>query len=222
MKLNYKKAPREFFESYHNKYDDERTLINPDWEWWRVKYHYNLVENDIMYWLLATNQSMSDMSILDIGGGTGHWLDFYTNYLESLNITMLDFSEVVVKRLRKKYPKIKIQHSNVATKQSQFSNKFDVINAIGVMFHLVDDSMWESAVINLCAYLKSGGVAIIGGEFGINTYQVSHHRVARSLEYWKSVVEANDCKIVGVKQNNWVSGISNNGIMDNTLAFTRR
>jgi len=35
---------------------------------------------------------------------------------------------------------------------------FDVVNAIGVMFHAVDDALWEQAVASLGRHLAVGGV----------------------------------------------------------------
>lgn len=224
--MDYTKSPKNFFEQYHSKYDDERTLINPNWEWWRVKYHYNLVELSIMNFLMEKCQDKTVLksvnTILDIGGGTGHWLDFYGKYVEASSITMVDFSEVVVGRLSKRYPDVNVCQLDITEFNSEFSVKFDVVNAIGVMFHIAEDSAWESAVANLCSYIKGDGIAIIGGEFGENTYQVSHHRRARSYDYWSEVLNKNGCKISGLKVNDWVSGASNGGIMDNVLAFVRK
>jgi SAM-dependent methyltransferase len=53
---------------------------------------------------------------------------------------------------------------------------FDVVNAIGVMFHIVEDERWERAVANLAGRLAPDGVMIVGGQFGPVTHDVGFRR----------------------------------------------
>jgi cyclopropane fatty-acyl-phospholipid synthase-like methyltransferase len=51
----------------------------------------------------------------------------------------------------------------------------DYVSAIGVMFHIVDDDRWRSAIRNLAGVLRPGGLMIVGGDFGAETRNVNFH-----------------------------------------------
>jgi hypothetical protein len=51
----------------------------------------------------------------------------------------------------------------------------DYVSAIGVMFHIVDDSRWQRALAQLCKALKPEGLAFFGGDFGNSTRNVQFH-----------------------------------------------
>jgi SAM-dependent methyltransferase len=224
MDFDYKQSPEAFFNAYHEKYTNENDLINPNWKLYQTKYHYNMVENGILDLLkLNFGEDILDKSILDVGAGTGHWIDFYNTYLNPLHIKGVDFSYIVVSRLFNKYKdnlNITINQLDISKKEDSFVDYFDIINAVGVMFHLIDDIAWGSAVSNLCSYLKKDGVAIIGGDFGDYTHTISHHRKVRSLNVWRDVLAYNDCTIIDTKIFKQFDKDSRD-LRNNLLAFRR-
>ncbi|MFT4518430.1 MAG: hypothetical protein ACI9JM_000811 [Halioglobus sp.] len=58
------------------------------------------------------------------------------------------------------------------------------ITAIGVMFHITDDSSWENAIRNLAGVLKPDSVMFTGGEFGAATHNVHCNKVD-DFEIWR-------------------------------------
>jgi hypothetical protein len=54
---------------------------------------------------------------------------------------------------------------------------FDVVNAIGVMFHIVDDGKWLRTIRWLADRMNPGGVLIVGGLFGPFTANVQFNPV---------------------------------------------
>ena len=54
--------------------------------------------------------------------------------------------------------------------------RYDIVNAVGVMFHIVDDGAWLQAIRNLSGSLAPGGLIAIGGQFGWLTRDVQFHR----------------------------------------------
>jgi SAM-dependent methyltransferase len=220
----YRKAPDRFFERYHNRWFNEKDLISPEWSWAEAKYHYNLVENGIIDLLRQQFEVITGKRVLDVGTGTGHWIGFYHTYLEAAEITAVDFSQVSVRKLQARYAEqseIRVQQANIAQREGQFKAHFDVINAIGVMFHLVDDGLWRAAVANLVDYLSSDGIAIIGGDFGEETRELGVMRKHRSLAQWKATLNELGAKVVAVNYHDWFKGGSNDGLKNNLLAFVR-
>ncbi|MCO6412055.1 MAG: class I SAM-dependent methyltransferase [Thiogranum sp.] len=222
--LAYRQAPDRFFELYHERWFNEKDLISPGWTWAETKYHYNLVENGIIDLLQQHFPVIAGKSVLDVGAGTGHWIEFYSAYLEAAGITAVDFSRTCISELQTRYAgqsAIKIQHADIARRNEQFTERFEIINAIGVMFHLVDDNQWEAAIGNLVNYLTNDGIAIIGGDFGEETRESGVMRKYRSLRQWETTLEAFGARVEAVKHHDWFKGGVNEGLKNNLMAFVR-
>lgn len=220
----YRNSPSGFFAQYHRRHFNERELISPDWTWYETKYHYNLVENGIIDLLRDHAPRMTGNAVLDVGAGTGHWIDFYRDVLESRSIVGVDFSEVAAEKLRKRYAgnaDIRIVHSDITLREPDFLGRFDVVNAIGVMFHIIDDAKWLESIRNTCAYLTDRGVALIGGDFGDRTEQLGVMREVRSLSTWDEALRRAGARRVGLKRFDWFKGGCNPGLKNNLLAFVR-
>ncbi|GIV30544.1 MAG: hypothetical protein KatS3mg034_1119 [Vicingaceae bacterium] len=170
---------RQFFDSWYSsalnagEFSDRITL-SPNYTNLMMKYHYNLVENLIIEFLHDKN--ISKPNILDIGSGTGHWLEFYHQLYPDAKIIGLDISEVAVKQLNKK-----LKNKNIEVMCFDISKSFNpginfhIVNAIGVMFHIVEDIQWENAIENISKVLVEGGYFIVSGKFGETSENVQRH-----------------------------------------------
>jgi SAM-dependent methyltransferase len=220
----YREAPDSFFERYHDRWFNEKDLISPEWSWYETKYHYNLVENAIIDLLRQHFGRVQAKQVLDVGSGTGHWIDFYLNYLEASAVTGLDFSGTCVRELRRRYEgrgNVRVDKVNVAGPLPGLEADFDVVNAIGVMFHIVDDAQWRMAVANLLNCLNRDGIAIVGGEFGPHTSERGVMRKHRSRQCWESVLGELGGRVLTVRYHDWFKGGVNDGLKNNLLAFVR-
>jgi len=220
MKLDYKKDPKKFFDYYHSKYDNENDLINPEWPLYQTRYHYNLVENAIIDSIRQIyGEKPEDLSVLDIGPGTGHWIDFYKG-VYGFSVDAIEFSNVAAERLASKYDDVSIFHMDVVDHNPNLVAKYDVINAIGVMFHIIDDTKWGQAVKNLLTYLKDGGILIVGGDFRY-TRTISHHRRVRDIRLWQGVVPLNGGSLVKSFMFDWFAGTTADKLRDNVAVFIK-
>lgn len=221
----YREAPQTFFERYHEDHFDERSLISPDWTWYETKYHYNLVENGIIDLLSRDSASIKVGDVLDVGSGTGHWIDFYAKIMEAHTVTGVDFSELASQALSKRYEpldSIRVERMDITVHQPDFDDGFDLINAIGVMFHIVDDGLWRQAVGHLAGYLRPGGTVIVGGDFGEESQELGVMRRTRSLATWEETLTSLGLEACGLKRFDWAKGGINPGLKNNLLAFRHR
>jgi len=163
-----------------------------------ARFHYNVSENSIIRCLIKLNpigsaspavwrfaQARRAWNVLDVGSGTGHWVDFYLGVYLAKAVTAVEFVPQMANFLRTKYA----GRSDVTVLQLDVANdplpesQFDIVNAIGVMFHIVDDIQWKRAVARLLAAMKRDGLLLIGGDFGAETRNVQFHK-ADNFESW--------------------------------------
>ena len=158
------------------------------------RFHYNATENSIIRCLTKHapignqppavwrfSQTRRAWRVLDVGSGTGHWVDFYLDVYLAREVTALEFVPQMADFLRAKYagrPEVTVLQADVASDPLPAA-RFDIVNAIGVMFHIVDDGLWKQAVARLLAVLKPGGLMLIGGDFGTETRNVQFHKTDR-------------------------------------------
>ena len=93
--------------------------------------------------------------ILDIGSGTGRWIDWY----------QIDpFTEISgvepCKKWHNNYPDIEVFPSIF-----DITGEYDTINAIGVMHHILSNSERIQSIKKLLSHMKADGLFIISGMF---------------------------------------------------------
>jgi hypothetical protein len=133
-----------------------------------AKYHYASMELVILKHLRNNETSVNQTNIMDIGSGSGHWIDFYKS-LEPKTISGMDIALSSFNHLKNKYSEdssIKIYQGKALEVIGKLDAHYDIVNAVGVMFHLVDDGEWENTIDAIGKITKKGGIFVIGGHFG--------------------------------------------------------
>lgn len=141
------------------------------------RFHYNGVENSIIRFF-QRHPAAAAPRVLDVGSGTGHWVDFYLHAFGAVSVTAAEFSDECVGRLRERFagdPRVTVHSHDITDPLPADAGPFDMVNAIGVMFHIVEDDRWEEALKNIHDVLSPGGYAVMGGLFGLITSDVQIH-----------------------------------------------
>jgi len=163
-----------------------------------ARFHYNALENSLLRAFARVQpvargatveawrmfQQRAELRHLDIGSGTGHWVDFFRAVYLVASSTAVEVVPHMAEHLRGKYAgsPVSVVEANVAEPEFaalDLGGDFDLISAIGVMFHIVDDARWARAVHQLAARLKPGGLWAVGGDFGAETRNVQFHKTDR-------------------------------------------
>ena len=182
---------------YASQISDSQT-INRSMDRFSTQYHYASVELLITRALFERAKQTQLDSVLDIGSGAGHWIKFYAS-LGATKICGVDVSQKAVEFLQKEYEHnehIRLKHGPADLMIDSFETKFDLVNAIGVMFHIVDDTQWEATLSTIANHLNSGGYLVVGGYFGwLNGLNVQAdkngvNKRLRSRFVWKRTLKA--------------------------------
>lgn len=149
--------------------------------------------------------------VLDIGSGSGRWLDWYTENFRA-SVHGVEFVDELAANLRARG--YDVAHADVHDFLSRDTRTYDTINAIGVMHHILPDAKAVEVLRFCMERLAPGGVMVVGSffrrfpvqyvdEFGI-------YKRCWSLGRWKSVMQGYDlrlyhnpvCRWRGLPQNN--------------------
>lgn len=222
---NHREMPcdgKKFFESFYKssirgEVQDRMTMgsiSDPE-----ARFHYNATENSLIRGVLRREplpedtmveawrfvQQRRQCRLLDIGSGTGHWIDFFREVFFVAEAVGVELTTNMATYLKGKYeddPAVTILEADIS--ESSFSpdligGPVDFISAIGVMFHIVEDDSWRRAVRNLAGLLKPGGLMFIGGDFGAETRNVQFHKIDE-FSSWKEHDETPDCNEIRVNK----------------------
>jgi 2-polyprenyl-3-methyl-5-hydroxy-6-metoxy-1,4-benzoquinol methylase len=136
------------------------------------------------------------LRVLDVGSGTGFYLDVW----RSLGVTELvgsDLTSAAVAQLTSLYPDVAIRKLDIGAADGRFdSGRFDVISIIDVLFHIVDDKRYEQAIANLAAMLKPGGTLLFTENF-VNAPQVARHQISRTEQSVRAMLESKQLSPAG-------------------------
>jgi 2-polyprenyl-3-methyl-5-hydroxy-6-metoxy-1,4-benzoquinol methylase len=155
--------------SFYTEGVSDRQTIGPRKNPITAKYHYASTEMQILLHLRNSGTAVAGASVLDVGSGSGHWIDFYKS-LDASPIAGMDVSHVAVEHLKEKYaadPSIDIHQGKALEVMRRLNREFDIVNAIGVMFHIVDDAEWAATVGAIGSIVKKNGLFVAGGHFGL-------------------------------------------------------
>lgn len=185
-----------FFKSGDGAALHDRDTIGPMVTVAASRFHFNAVENGIIRavarqdefpygWQVKTwefAKRRAELRLVDIGSGTGHWIDFFRDALYVNSAIGIEVAAAAVHYLRSKYSgqtEVQIVEADIGSidfEPAKLEREADFISAIGVMFHIVDDERWLRALENMKAMLAPHGLMFIGGDFGATTRNLQYHR----------------------------------------------
>ena len=183
---------KSYWEKTHRQYPGFKAVgyvdLGESFNWWMYR-----VREKVFLELIKKLPLNKDIKILDLGSGTG----FYPKLFQKLgfkDITASDFSNLAILKL-KKIPGIKVRKINLGSNRIP-AQKYDLISCFDILFHLVDDRLYQRAFVNIGRLLKTKGYFIFSenllprGEFrGL-------HQVLRNQKFIFGHLKKNHFKII--------------------------
>ena len=109
--------------------------------------------------------SLPTSSVLDIGSGTGFYVELWRE-LGVSSITGLDITDTVVGRLRQRFPEHRFERADVGGERSGLpAGPFGAVSAFDVLFHIVDDENYRRAFANIADLVEPGGLFVFSENF---------------------------------------------------------
>ena len=114
--------------------------------------------------------------VLDVGCGTGFYIEQWKR-AGAKSVEGLDLTEASVERLADLHPDCRFHRADIADEADSLSSgPFDVVSAYDVLFHIVDDQRYLTALRRIAGLMPSGGYFLYSDNF-------VHHEHARSGTY---------------------------------------
>jgi SAM-dependent methyltransferase len=131
----------------------------------------------------------NDLEILDIGSGTGFYLERWRE-LGFQKVSGSDVSEMAVERLRERYPAFDIAQLDIGEDPAGLTGRrFDIVSIVDVLFHITSERKYRQAFLNLAKLVKPGGILVFSENFVHQTGPREAQQVNRSIAEIGSLLE---------------------------------
>ena len=129
--------------------------------WWR----YQVCRIRLRQVVGQLGLALRDGEVLDIGCGTGFYLREWQR-LGARHVTGLDIAPTAISRLRIRFPGCSFVRADIGHAENPLPpSRFLAISAFSVLFHIVDDVRYRSALRNIHAALAPGGYLVLSDNF---------------------------------------------------------
>lgn len=158
---------------------------------------YRVRKNVFLRQLRRLLVQLPQAEVLDIGSGTGFWLRTW-KAVGVRSVVGSDLARVAVQNLRTENPGtevLEIDITDEATVRGLVGRQFDLISAFDVLFHIVDEKRFASAIANIAELLRPGGYFFFSDCLLHRRSRHAKHEVDRTLEDFKRELHARDLEI---------------------------
>lgn len=164
----------------------------PAFNYWVYKIRVEKLEEAIRKFKIEA----AGRDILDIGTGTGFFIDFWKQKNPS-TITGYDLTEISIKSLKDRYPEANFELVDISDEKIRTEKKYDIISIFDVLYHIVEDKKFEQALKNLAKLSKPGTILIITDLFGKSRVRIMEHTNFRSYNEYQKLLNQNRFEIQG-------------------------
>lgn len=160
------------------------------------RYMYKLKAKRLAQALLRYNINVKGARVLDIGSGTGFFVEYYLKK-GAAEVAGIDITDVSVELLSKKFPRQYFYRLDISKEQYLGADKFDIINAFDVLYHIVDDGDFRPAIKNMAVCARPGAWLFITDSLRPELGEAQHVRY-RCLDNYKDILAEEGIDIVDI------------------------
>lgn len=195
--------PESYWGTLHSSGDDLRVVGYPTLP---LAFNRELYANSaraVIRALRRAGVSPVDASVFDVGSGTGFWVDFWKAQ-GAAAIAGADLVPGAVERLKASFPQSEFVVADIAAGPPYPGRTFDVVSAMDVLLHIVDEERFASAVRSLAAQVGPSGALVLLEPLVVHERwsvrgQEGEHNVARSVADWERALRGTDLRIAHVE-----------------------
>jgi SAM-dependent methyltransferase len=131
--------------------------------------------------LASLKLDLTAANVLDVGSGTGFYLDFWRR-AGVRSVSGCDLTETAVSGLQSNFPGHRFFQCDIGGDlPAGVSGQFDVVSAFDLLYHIGDDAKYETAFHNISRLLVTGGLFCFSEIFLHRDTERGMHVVFRPL-----------------------------------------
>lgn len=213
-----------------NRYDPDtywERLLSEDFSLTGVGYqglgkNYNMwlyrARTRIMEWFLGKYPlDLDSLRILDIGCGTGFYVEFWRRK-GARYVTGVDLTRKSVTELSRKYREYNFYQKDIGERRIELGGPFDLITAFDVLFHIVSEDRFENAIRNMSLLAQQGSLVLISDNFVGKARPAGLTQAHRTRDRFMQVLGENGIEILELRPifylMNGPIDISNDAILE--------
>lgn len=177
-------------------------------------YHYATLEASVAR-ILADRGRRDVRRAVDIGSGAGHWVNFLIRHFPTIeSITCQELSAGRCEFLRRRFA----SDARVAVAQGRaedvaMTGEVDLVNLIGVGFHIVDDAAMARLLETCARHLSADGIVLVndllpvvshGNQFARHDGKVYCYKFVRSKRRWRALAARAGLRCTFYRDFAWV------------------
>lgn len=213
---------------YPSGVSDARTIACKDKLPATNRLHYASIENIILRYLAKSRTDTREARVLDLGAGAGHWTSFFLD-LGASQIVAVEIAPTACEHLEHRYAgyPVRICYGDAVSVMQDEQSVFDIIIAVGFMFHVVKDDEWKTVIDEASRLLRQDGLFIASGHFGLMDgldVQVSRgclYKRLRSARRWKRTLRHSGFGNIKIRRN-YAYLYAADTMPENNVLFARR
>ena len=130
--------------------------------------------------------------VLDVGCGTGFFTAYYL--ARGADVTGIDIAPTSIERLRQRHPEARFMLADVS--EAELGERFALVNAFDVLYHITDDGRWEKALRTLAAAVEPDGLLLLTDTFNpFNPDGEAEHNHMRPMNQYRPILESAGMRI---------------------------
>lgn len=135
------------------------------------------------------------MDVLDIGSGTGYYVGLWKS-LGVRSVTATDITTIAVEKLREEFPDLECHRLDIGgILPGYFQDRYHIISAFDVLFHIVDDNCYQRAFENIFHMLRPQGIFVFSENCIHGEAIRIRHQVSRSLSEIEAILKKTGFKV---------------------------
>jgi SAM-dependent methyltransferase len=166
---------------------------------------YRLRRSVFLRRMRETGMDFTGAEVLDVGSGTGFYVERWRE-LGTRKVVGLDLTTVATEQLRRRFPadefhQLDIGSADLGEDANPLAGRqFDAVSCFDVLFHIVDDQRFETAIENIATLVRPDGLFVLSDNFVhpevMERSIRAPHRVSRSLDHFQDVLKRNGFEVL--------------------------